>query len=74
VFRPVAGDATTIPFSAVFLPNNDNPAFRRFRSLARAMAKKWEERSIEGAAHQGAERKNGKRMRTSPRPRGVRST
>ena len=42
VFRPVAGDAATIAFSAVWLPNNDNPAFRQFLSLARAMAKKWE--------------------------------
>jgi hypothetical protein len=40
VFRPAAGDAATIPFSAVSLPNNDNP--RRFMNLVRGMAKKWE--------------------------------
>jgi len=43
-FRPVAGDAVTIPFSAVWLRNNDNPAFQRFRSLAREMSTKWERR------------------------------
>jgi DNA-binding transcriptional LysR family regulator len=42
VFRPIAGDAARIPFSAVWLPNNDNPVFRRFSSLARDMSKKWE--------------------------------
>jgi DNA-binding transcriptional LysR family regulator len=39
-FRPIAGDAARIPFSAVRLPNNDNPALRRFWSLARDMAKR----------------------------------
>jgi len=41
-FRPIAGDAARIPFSAVWLRNNDNPVFRRFLSLARDMSKKWE--------------------------------
>jgi DNA-binding transcriptional LysR family regulator len=41
-FRPIAGDAAKIPFSAVWLPTNDNPAFRRFLSLARSLANKWE--------------------------------
>ncbi len=41
-FRPIASDAARIPFSAVWLLNNDNPAFRRFLSLARGMSKKWE--------------------------------
>src|SRR5215813_14901247 len=41
-FRPIADDAARIPFSAVWLPTNDNPAFRRFLSLARDMSKKWE--------------------------------
>jgi hypothetical protein len=41
-FRPIAGDAARAPFSAVWLSNNDNPAFRRFLSLARSMSKKWE--------------------------------
>jgi hypothetical protein len=40
-FRPIAGDAAVIPFSALWLPNNDNPTFRRFLSLARSMAKQW---------------------------------
>jgi DNA-binding transcriptional LysR family regulator len=39
-FRPIAGDAAKIPFSAVWLPTNDNPAFRRFLSLARTLAQK----------------------------------
>lgn len=40
-FRPIAGDADAIPFSAVWSPKNDNPAFRRFLSLARVLSKKW---------------------------------
>jgi DNA-binding transcriptional LysR family regulator len=41
VFRPIAGDAELLPFSAVWSPSNDNPAFRRFLSLARVLAAKW---------------------------------
>ena len=41
-FRPIASDSAKIPFSAVWLPTNDNPAFRRFLSLARSLAKKWQ--------------------------------
>jgi DNA-binding transcriptional LysR family regulator len=41
VFRPIAGDAELLPFSAVWSPNNDNPAFRRFLSLARVLSGKW---------------------------------
>lgn len=37
-FVPVAGEA--VPFSAVWAPDNDNPALRRFLSLARVMARK----------------------------------
>jgi len=48
-FRPIAGDAARIPFSAVRLPNNDNPAFRRFWSLAREMSKKWEKQPTDAA-------------------------
>ncbi len=44
-FRPIAGDTGVIPFSAVWSPNNDNQAFRRFLSLARVLAKKWNNRS-----------------------------
>lgn len=38
VYRPIAGEV--LPFSAVWSPTNDNPAFRRFLSLARTMAKR----------------------------------
>ncbi|HEV2605599.1 MAG TPA: LysR substrate-binding domain-containing protein [Microvirga sp.] len=38
VLVPVAGE--TLPFSAVWSPENDNPALRRFLSIARAMARK----------------------------------
>lgn len=37
VFRPLAGD-NRLSFSAVWLPGNDNPALRRFLSLARSMS------------------------------------
>jgi hypothetical protein len=33
----------------VRLPNNDNPAFRRFWSLARDMSKKWEKQPADAA-------------------------
>lgn len=36
VFRPLAMDR--LPYSAVWLPGNDNPALRRFLSLARSMS------------------------------------
>ncbi len=36
-YRPIAGEV--LPFSAVWSPRNDNPAFRRFLSTARALAK-----------------------------------
>ena len=39
VFRPMAGDDELIQFSAAWLPHNDNPALRRFLSLARTLAK-----------------------------------
>jgi hypothetical protein len=39
VFRPMAGDDELIQFSAAWLPHNDNPALRRFLSLARYLAK-----------------------------------
>ena len=38
VFRPLATAEDMLPYSAVWLPGNDNPAFRRFLSLARSMA------------------------------------
>ena len=40
VFRPMAGDEL-LQFSAAWLPHNDNPALRRFLSLARTLAKEW---------------------------------
>jgi hypothetical protein len=48
-FRPIAGDAAKIPFSEVWLPTNDNPAFRRFLSLARSLTKKWGARPRDAA-------------------------
>jgi DNA-binding transcriptional LysR family regulator len=44
VFRPMAVDAEILPFSAIWSRGNDNPAFRRFLSLARTMAKKQKQR------------------------------
>lgn len=35
-YRPIAGEV--LPFSGVWSPRNDNPAFRRLLSLAKAMA------------------------------------
>lgn len=43
-FRPIAGNDELLAFSAVWSPNNDNPAFRRFLSLARSLSKKWASR------------------------------
>lgn len=37
VYRPIANEV--LPFSAVWSPRNDNPACRRFLSLARSMAR-----------------------------------
>ncbi len=38
VYRPLADE--TLPFRAIWSPGNDNPAFRRFLSLAKSMAKR----------------------------------
>jgi DNA-binding transcriptional LysR family regulator len=39
VFRPlVRSEEDVLPFSAVWLPGNDNPALRRFVSLARSLS------------------------------------
>ena len=38
VFRPLEGE--TLPFSAVWVDNNDNPALRRFLSLARVQMRR----------------------------------
>jgi DNA-binding transcriptional LysR family regulator len=39
VFRPMAGGDELLQFSAAWFPHNDNPALRRFLSLARTLAK-----------------------------------
>lgn len=39
VFRPVTGGEDVLSFSAVWSPDNDNPALRRFLSVARVMAR-----------------------------------
>jgi DNA-binding transcriptional LysR family regulator len=39
VFRPISGEDATLQFSAIWWPGNDNPALRRFLSLARTLAK-----------------------------------
>ena len=38
VFRPLTTTEDVLPYSAVWLPGNDNPALRRFLSLARSMS------------------------------------
>lgn len=38
VFRPFTTAEDMLPYSAVWLPGNDNPALRRFLSLARSLA------------------------------------
>ena len=40
VFRPVGGEDERVRFSLVWRPENDNPALRRFVSLARVHARK----------------------------------
>lgn len=49
VFRPVAGGDDVLPFSAIWSPDNDNPALRRFLSAARVMAR---ERRANGGLYQ----------------------
>ena len=56
VFRPISGGDATLQFSAVWWPKNDNPAFRRFLSLARALAKRNQQRPNHASS------------RNSPRP------
>ena len=38
-FRSLATDQDTLPYSAAWLPSNDNPALRRLISLARSMSR-----------------------------------
>jgi DNA-binding transcriptional LysR family regulator len=44
-FRPFVDPGSVIPFSGVWSPNNDNPAFRRFLSLAGVLSREWNNRS-----------------------------
>ena len=37
IFRPLASDDRRVSYCAIWLPGNDNPALRRFLSLARSM-------------------------------------
>jgi hypothetical protein len=48
VFRPLAGVDAILQFSAVWWPKNGDPAFRRFLSMARALAKQLRQRSNHG--------------------------
>lgn len=41
-FRPLAGEEKRVSYCAVWLPGNDNPALRRFLSLARTQAAGWQ--------------------------------
>jgi DNA-binding transcriptional LysR family regulator len=44
VFRPIAGAGDVLPFSGVWSPRNDNPAFRRFLSLTRVLSNEQKRR------------------------------
>jgi DNA-binding transcriptional LysR family regulator len=46
VFRPIAGDHELLQFCGAWLPHNDNPALRRFLSLARTMAREKRRTSV----------------------------
>jgi DNA-binding transcriptional LysR family regulator len=54
VFRPMAGDDHLLQFNAAWLPHNDNPALRRFLSLARSMAKERRRRAVSGTTSLGS--------------------
>lgn len=43
-YRPLAGEV--LPFCAIWSPRNDNPAFRRFLSLAKSMSSRQNSRAI----------------------------
>lgn len=50
VYRPVEDEV--LPFSAVWSPRNDNPAFRRLLSLARSMARSYSDiRLLDKSSH-----------------------
>jgi len=48
-FRPLAGNTDVVSFSGIWSPKNDNPALRRFLSLARVLARKWKNHSGDAA-------------------------
>jgi len=54
VFRPMAGDDHLLQFNAAWLPHNDNPALRRFLSLARSMAKERRRGAVSGTTSLGS--------------------
>ena len=45
LFRPIGDDDAQLQFSAIWLPQNDNPALRRLLSLARTLAKDRQRRA-----------------------------
>lgn len=46
VYRPLVSEDNQLSYSAVWLPGNDNPALRRFLSLARTKAAVWRPASV----------------------------
>jgi DNA-binding transcriptional LysR family regulator len=54
VFRPMARDDHLLQFNAAWLPHNDNPALRRFLSLARSMAKERRREAVSGTTSLGS--------------------
>lgn len=40
-FKPIGGEADVLPCVGVWSPTNDNPALRRFVSLARSLKRAW---------------------------------
>jgi DNA-binding transcriptional LysR family regulator len=54
VFRPMVGDDHLLQFNAAWLPHNDNPALRRFLSLARSMAKERRRGAVSGTTSLGS--------------------
>ena len=54
-FRPLAGNTDVVSFSGIWSPKNDNPALRRFLSLARVLARKWKNHSGDAATRLSVE-------------------
>ena len=51
VFRPLADPVDLVSFSAVWSPGNDNPALRRFISLAHVLAGKARKGTSDWTGH-----------------------